>query len=1246
MDADGEALRDLDVSTITGCVHGCDEGATAYFGHFCALLHIEYLTEVERIRHRLTHRSGQLLQRGGWTVLDARALEVHATLVKDKSKGQGKSNGKGKGKGIVANDDADTNKVIRIVLNLPSDINIERLRFKKGDNVMLSRSSLLCDKLLVQGQLQVLNSKRAEVLLDVGAVLPDSWKDQTLRIDRGPNRFSYVRQLASLVKLCSSEEQCRRNSRPHFSQTPAAPLRPPIFELLTSAKVGEIDLWGKRREASSQANASKNPAATDKSASKDAAKGGEAISFCRGDAVVLVGLQRSEFNYLHGEVVSDAGAGPAESRVGVRLQGSEKVCMVKPENLLRQEDGAVENAVTTLIEKTVVLNDKAAGRHDASAAASSFDSTVCAVADAVTGTASSTVVAGPTLSVSADPPVVDACLTDATEIITDSDTAASMVERLASESSEQSADNLAEWNADLEATAGLNDSQRTAVHAAVRRWCTAIQGPPGTGKTTTAVNTLRLWVKAGFRPLMATAEGNVAVDNIAEGLMRHGIKVLRIGRPENVQNSLKAVTFDEQLKHLDIQAEQTRREEMAARRTEACASRINELERLSVAELRLRAQKVDSFSADQGFELIDGKDEPKLGVAEATDTISTFDRLLKVVARAEVAMEEKAVEDEEAARLAARSPEEVAFVERSRIRHKKDQVLRSADVICTQLISAGGPLLAPLGRFEGVLIDEVAQATELTAIVPLVQRCARRTVLVGDHCQLPPMVQSSEAEARGHSLSLFSRLVGQGLRAFLLDTQFRSHPKLAEFSATEIYSGKLQSGISESMRQRITGFQWPRKNVPVAFVESGREARESAEGESRFNEWEADRVLEIVIGVLDAGGCTVRDAGIVTPYMAQVRLLRRKWREICKERADGESARSQNKTTGVEKRSRDQSVGDGTSVAGDPDENGVPRCGGSASVEACTLAWWKQTSDLEIASVDHFQGREKDLVVFSAVRNNGAGRIGFLSDWRRLNVMLTRARRGLVVVGNAWTLRNDTFWRKWLAWCAAHNVIVDRVAFHRIIKYAIRKVSGSPPGPRQILHSLFDYDLAPRTQKSFMSWARAIVDDANIEDEDLRVAWGALVAARAKEESSTATAAQSVEASAAMIVADDSKHATGADQNSLVQPGVADCTSMAGSKRKLHCASEVGADGTVDGLTSRKKKKQKVAHTDSPMRAGAVGPEPCAEKVAVTEYVEQPPSVAVKRKKKRKAKTVSASAIPVEDGLQESEHEVAEKKAK
>jgi len=204
---------------------------------------------------------------------------------------------------------------------------------------------------------------------------------------------------------------------------------------------------------------------------------------------------------------------------------------------------------------------------------------------------------------------------------------------------------------------------------------------------------------------------------------------------------------------------------------------------------------------------------------------------------------------------------------------------------------------------------------------------------------------------------------------------------IAAFSAAEFYHGKLKTGITAADRPPLQGFRWPQKDAGIAFRHS--EGPESREGESRQNLREAEIVLEILADVLAEKELGVLDVGIVSPYAAQVRLLRKTLRR---------------------------------ELPGRLRRHGVDLTGG--------LPGRQGQRALEIASVDAFQGREKELIIFSAVRSNKHGNVGFLQDWRRLNVMITRARRGLIVVGNTSTLKGDASWGRWLEWANENGLIV------------------------------------------------------------------------------------------------------------------------------------------------------------------------------------------------------------------------------
>ena len=288
----------------------------------------------------------------------------------------------------------------------------------------------------------------------------------------------------------------------------------------------------------------------------------------------------------------------------------------------------------------------------------------------------------------------------------------------------------------------------------------------------------------------------------------------------------------------------------------------------------------------------------------------------------------------------------------------RDDILDRAQVLCCTCIGSGHELLDGR-RFSRVLIDEATQATEPAALVPLV-RGARQVVLVGDHRQLPPTVISQRAQNGGLGRSLFERMVEVGIEPYLLRVQYRMHPAISEFPNERFYEGKLEDGVSASDRQTPAGLLWPDWECPMAFLPiEGGEVR-SPDGTSKENPAEAAWVARLLEGLMDGGELEQRDIGIITPYAGQVRAIR-------------------------------------DSVPGRYDS-------------------------VEVHTVDGYQGREKEVILFSCVRSNSDGNVGFLSDSRRLNVALTRAKRGLIVVGDPDTLRCDEDWSAWLEHVRSRNL--------------------------------------------------------------------------------------------------------------------------------------------------------------------------------------------------------------------------------
>ncbi len=226
---------------------------------------------------------------------------------------------------------------------------------------------------------------------------------------------------------------------------------------------------------------------------------------------------------------------------------------------------------------------------------------------------------------------------------------------------------------------------------------------------------------------------------------------------------------------------------------------------------------------------------------------------------------------------------------------------------------------------------------------------ARRVIMSGDHHQLPPTIKSREAAKDGLEHTLFAKgLENQPDGVVMLQTQYRMHPAIMGFSSEQFYEGKLKA--DESIDDRPIHFENPVTYVDTAGA--GYDEKVKTETLSTYNEEEA----KLLIHLLEAEFLEGMSVGIIAPYKAQVEVL--------------------------------------TKLVNQSE----------------VLAPFR--SEINVNSVDAFQGQERDVIYISLVRSNDRGEIGFLKEYRRLNVAMTRAKQRLVLVGDSATLGSDAFFNK------------------------------------------------------------------------------------------------------------------------------------------------------------------------------------------------------------------------------------------
>lgn len=291
------------------------------------------------------------------------------------------------------------------------------------------------------------------------------------------------------------------------------------------------------------------------------------------------------------------------------------------------------------------------------------------------------------------------------------------------------------------------------------------------------------------------------------------------------------------------------------------------------------------------------------------------------------------------------------------------KLLDETTVVCATNATAGAPVLADY-RFDTVAVDEATQSVEPACLIPMTK--GQRFIMAGDHQQLPPTVLNKEAQ-QSLQITMFERLraIYPADMNRMLTVQYRMHEHIMQFPNQAFYQGRLQAHSSvahhtlsdyrlsfdpEAMPDWMEAAFQP--DPVTLFLDTGTAVTEeqAPRSFSYRNPQEASALYQIGMQMMQAG-LPADQLGIISPYQDQVALLK---------------------------------------------------------------AHFGHPAQPEIKTIDGFQGREKGVVLLSFVRANQEGKMGFLTDYRRLNVALTRAQRKLIMTGDAQLLRQNGTYRQLL----------------------------------------------------------------------------------------------------------------------------------------------------------------------------------------------------------------------------------------
>ncbi|MET3876950.1 AAA domain-containing protein [Chitinophaga sp. OAE865] len=292
-----------------------------------------------------------------------------------------------------------------------------------------------------------------------------------------------------------------------------------------------------------------------------------------------------------------------------------------------------------------------------------------------------------------------------------------------------------------------------------------------------------------------------------------------------------------------------------------------------------------------------------------------------------------------------------------------DDLVSKAQVITATLVGANHYTVKNL-KYHTVVIDEAGQALEPACWIPILK--AQKVILAGDHCQLPPTIKSDEAARKGLSTTLLEKCTALHPESVtLLEEQYRMHTTIMGYSSNIFYEDKLKAHASVAGHLLFSG------DSPLSFIDTaGCGFDEQADGTSTTNPEEAVFVFKHLTQLVTALEAHYQpnnfpSVAVISPYKQQIQLLKEQLQH--------------------------------------------------------SPLLQPYAGRISVNTIDSFQGQERDIVYISMTRSNTENKIGFLSDIRRMNVAMTRARKKLVVIGDSGTLSQLAFYAGFISYAEGEN---------------------------------------------------------------------------------------------------------------------------------------------------------------------------------------------------------------------------------